>query len=405
MKKIILILGIIAVATSCQKEYDNPPSPIPAEGSSISLDSLIKLYQGAPVKFDKHIFVDAVVTMDESDGNLYKNVYIQDADKAVNMRLLSAGGLYVGDSIRIDLMNTRLSTYNGVLQLDSVNVDQNVTKQAVDRDLTPLTVNVTDVNTNLQSRLVRLENVQFTIPQLDLTYADAETNESRDVFVEDCDGNTVLFRNSGYASFANEKLAQGNGTITAIVGVYNGTVQLLIRSFDEIQMNGPRCEGQVWVKNFDDALITTDGWHVEQVTGDDSWETNDQGASSYYCQISNYNGSGNNPCESWLISPAMDLNSVESPKLKFLNASNYNGPNLQVYASTDYSGTGDPNAANWVNLNPTLSTGGWSWVSSGLLDLSSVLGPNVHIGFKYTGTASDGKTWEIDDIIIVGKLK
>ena len=111
---------IFLVSLSCQKEYELPPLQEDSPGKTITIDSLIGLYNGTPLKFTEHLSVFATVTMDESDGNLYKNVYVQDGDFALNMRLLSAGGLYVGDYIRIDLQNTVLSTYNGVLQLDSV---------------------------------------------------------------------------------------------------------------------------------------------------------------------------------------------------------------------------------------------------------------------------------------------
>ena len=404
MKGLIIILTIGLAVFGCRKKFETPPIQTPKAGAIITLEDLIASYQGSAIKFNDSMSVYATVTMDESDGNLYKSTYIQAGDFALNVRLLSAGGLYVGDSIRIDLKGTVLSTYNGVLQLDSVHADNNIVKMAVDRDITPLTISVVDVNPNLQSRLIRLENVQFVYPALGGTYAYAADNESKDLIVEDCDGNTVLFRNSGYASFADEVIAEGNGSITAIVGIFNGDVQLLIRSFNEIKMDNERCAGQLIVKDFNDESIESGGWHIEQVTGTDAWETNDQGASSFYCQISNYNGTSNNACESWLISPGINLNEIVTPKLSFINASNYQGANLAVLISTDYNGIGDPTLATWTALNPILSTGGWAWVNSGLIDLSPYSSENAFIGFKYIGSNNDGKTWEIDDIVISGKI-
>jgi len=404
MKKLLFLLAISASTIACKKKFDIPPIDPSVAGETVTLDSLISSFNGTPVKFTENLSVYGTVTMDESDGNLYKSTYIQDGNHAINIRMLSAGGLYIGDSIRIDLKGSILSAYNGVLQIDSVHVDNQITKLAVDRDLTPLTVSVSDVNANLQSRLIKLENVQFIYPQLEMTYADAANKESRDLTVEDCNGNTVLFRNSGYAAFANEQIAQGNGSITAIVSVFNNDVQLLVRSFEEIKMDGDRCAGQISVKNFDDESISSGGWRIEQVVGTDAWETNDQGASSFYAQISNYNGSSNNACESWLISPAFNLNEITEPKFSFRNACNYNGAQLQVLISTDYSGEGDPSAATWTALPATLSAGSWAWVNSGQLDLSSFSTDNAFIAFKYLGGTGDGKTWEIDDIVLIGKL-
>jgi hypothetical protein len=403
-KNIILLSFILLAFGACKKKYDVPPIDISQPGTTITLDSLLGLFNGNPIKFTEDISLYATVTMDESDGNLYKNVYIQDGDKAVNMRMLSSGGLYVGDSIRIDLKGSVLSSYNGVIQIDSVHTDRQITILAVDKDIEPLALNLTDVNTNLQSRLIKLENVQFTVPELDLTYADATNKLSRDIIIEDCDGNSLIFRNSGYAAFADETIAQGNGSITAIVGVFNSDVQLLVRSFDEIKMDGERCAGQVIVKNFNDESITSGGWQIQQVVGTDAWETNDQGASSFYAQISNYNGSGNNACESWLISPSIDLLAISEPQFSFRNACNYNGPQLQLLISTDYAGEGDPTVATWTSLAPILSTGSWAWVSSGMIDLSAFNSASTYIAFKYLGGTGDGKTWEIDDIVLTGKL-
>ena len=40
------------------------------------------------------------------------------------------------------------------------------------------------------------------------------------------------------------------------------------------------------------------------------------------------------------------------------------------------------------------------WTNSGNVNLSAYIGSNVHIAYKYTGTNSDGKNYELDDIKI-----
>ena len=97
----------------------------------------------------------------------------------------------------------------------------------------------------------------------------------------------------------------------------------------------------------------------------------------------------------------MDLTVSSSPWLAFNNAYNYTGDALEILVSTDYV-SGDPNAATWTNLSPVLSSGGFNWVYSTPLDLSSYITTATRIAFKYTGSSSDGSTWEIDDIEING---
>ncbi|MCB9178368.1 MAG: choice-of-anchor J domain-containing protein [Flavobacteriales bacterium] len=67
--------------------------------------------------------------------------------------------------------------------------------------------------------------------------------------------------------------------------------------------------------------------------------------------------------------------------------------------STDYA-SGDPSTGTWTNLSAAVSPGSWTWTPSGEIDLSMFISGNTRIAFKYTGTSSDGKTWELDNIRI-----
>jgi hypothetical protein len=90
--------------------------------------------------------------------------------------------------------------------------------------------------------------------------------------------------------------------------------------------------------------------------------------------------------------------------MQFMNAYNFSGPALQLMISTDYSGSGDPSLGTWVDISSqvTWSPGGFAFVNSGVIDLSAYLQPSVHIAFVYAGGASNGSSWELDDIIING---
>ena len=400
----IFAFGILMILFSCKKEYNTPPLTEIPTTPIITLDSLRNWQTSVngKISIQSEVSVCGVVTMDETDGNLYKNFYMQDATGAINVRILSGGGVYTGDSIRIYLKGTIISKYNGVLQLDSVNVDNNILKLNTAVSTAPIVTTIDQVTPALESYLIALENVQFVQYELDETYADAAGDQSVNITLEDCSGNTILVRTSGYASFADELVAQGNGTLVAIVSHFNGTeLQLYIRSFNEISMSGVRCPGLIMKKDFDDDLITSDNWTEQKVIGTTAWETTSAGgAPNPYAAISNYDGTQNNASENWLISPAFSLVGFGSPTLSFENACNYTGPNIEVLISTNYSGTGDPNVATWATLSANLSSGGWAWVSSGPIDLSAYLQASVHIAFKYTGSGIDGKTWEIDNIII-----
>ena len=138
------------------------------------------------------------------------------------------------------------------------------------------------------------------------------------------------------------------------------------------------------------------------VTGGVNWTTNTMGAvfGSAYGQITNWTGSANTACESWLISPAMNLTGASAPVFSFQNAYNYAGNPLTVWVSTNYDGVSAPSTATWTQLTVTLSTGAWAWVNSGNINLTPYISGSTYVAFKYVGTASNGSTWEIDDILI-----
>ena len=402
--QIITILTVVLAFASCKKEYDNPPLNYPGEGTSITIDSLRQLYQSqGPVSFNQDLDLYGVVTMDENDGNIYKSVYLQDHTGAINVRMLNGGGVYVGDSVRISLNGCYLNQFGGVQQLDSINADWNIVKLSVANNFPPEVTTIDQITTAKESELIRLDNVQVVKWQLNDTYADKPNLEEGDVMLEDANSNVIVVRSSGYASFADQQVPQGSGSITLIVSHFNGELQMLIRSYHEIDMVNPRFDGLEMLKNFNDDEVTSGGWTTYAVVPSIAvWETSTAGgASNPYVQISNYDGSNNHASEEWLISPSIDLSGVTTPTLSFDNAYNYSGSQLELKVSEDYV-SGDPTAASWddLTIQAIWSGGSFIFVNSGDIDLSAYTSSNIHIAFRYLGSAVDGSTWELDNILI-----
>lgn len=365
------------------------------------------------IVINEDLSVYAVVTMDEQSGNIYKESYIEDATGGINLRLQASGGLYQGDSVRVYLKGTKLTKYNQMLQLDSVDVDNNIIKQATQQDRQPTVVtNIAFITAGHQAQLIQLNNVEFASTELGLTYADGTNQQSDNRMLEDTLGNQIIVRTSGYANFANDTVPEGNGTFIGVVSQYNNDLQLLIRDPNELSMNGPRHGGGGGggtpdvEKDFQDQSITSGGWTTQLVTGSFNWTTSDQGsAGNFYAKMSNYTNPGNQLSEAWLISPPLDFSSSTAPIFDFRNAYNFTGDPLEVLISTNYDGVSAPSTATWTNLTFHASTGGFAWVSAsdppeGPIDLTSYLTNNVYIAFKYTGSNSSGSTWEVDDIEI-----
>lgn len=160
------------------------------------------------------------------------------------------------------------------------------------------------------------------------------------------------------------------------------------------------------LKDFQDASVNSGGWEeivVQSTPGTYNWSASNQGTgNNYYGKASGWNGSAAETTELWLVSPAFDLSGATSPVLNFLNARNFNGPDLQLKISTSYNGNGTAVPGEWSDLTSlaTWSQGSFAFVSSGDISLSQYTGENnLHIAFVYTSNPTDGaRTWEVDNI-------
>jgi len=162
---------------------------------------------------------------------------------------------------------------------------------------------------------------------------------------------------------------------------------------------------QYLIKNFDDGSLTSGGWQTFWSGANPNigeWEI----LFGNIAKASNYSNFNNYACESWLVSPSIDLSSSSAPFLIFDNDVRYLGSQLELYISSNYDGVSNPNVqGTWINLtnyvpNWDSDNSNWGFVSSGNTDLTNFISSSVTIAFKYIGTNIDGATWEIDNIII-----
>lgn len=417
VKKIILAFFVITIVfTSCKKKFDNPPRRSePAVSSFITIDSIyqrFKTYYVTPTitptklyRFSGDVTLEATVTADEVSGNIYKSVYVQDATGGLKINLINSGGLYIGDKIRVNLNNVVLNDYGDVVQLDSIDVNKHVYKLSSGNLVIPKKILFSEINALMgfggiykyQSQLVLIDSVEFAAGDKMETYADAVNKATKEITLVNKNGGsgTAIVRNSGYSNFASSIVPCGSGSVVVVMGQFGSTSQLTLRDINDVKLSSGGCP--LVIKSFNNNSATSGGWINYNVSGTINWTTGTYNGQTYG-YISNY-VSGNQACETWLISPEFDLSSAPNPYLVFQSAYNYTGPTLQVYVLSNYT-SGNPNTAVTGTLAPTLSGGSWNWISSGNVSLTSYVGPNKRIAFKYSGTSSSGSTWEIDDIAV-----
>ena len=409
----LIIFSAVYLFYSCNKTYDNPPVNEVPIGNVISIGDLKDEYPGNAITIDSNYTIFGNITSEETNGNFYKEVFIQDLSGAIKLKLKASGGLYIGDSVRINVQGLTMSDYGELIQLDNVDVDQQVVKIATEKFITPYEATISQLSLSEdQSRLVKLNNVEFS--ELGMTYADAVNLSTGSRTLSDCNGNIMSVRTSGYANFADDTLPSGNGSITGIFTIYNSEKQFVIRDINEVTMDSSRCNaggggsggsGDYLYKDFDDGSLTSGGWKT-------FWSGTNPNIGEWemlfgtIAKASNYSNSTNYACESWLVSPNFDLSSATNPYLIFDNVTRYNGAQLELYISSNYDGVSNPDIqGTWFNLTsyvPNWDTDNFDWdlVSSGNTDLTGFISPSVAIAYKYIGSNSDGATWEVDNIIV-----
>lgn len=408
----------LALATGCKKEFDSPPVRTIPEDGTLTIAELKALFQGAPIHFADSAAqsVYAVVTADEQSGNLYKNIFVQDHTGAIAVRLLHSGGMYQGDSIRIYLPGTVLSPYNGLMQLDSVDVDNNVVKQATGVYVAPTPTTISALMSgagpggSLQAKLITLSGVEFVDSTGTLTYADPVSQSTLNRDLEDCNGNTTIVRSSGYANFAGHHLPTGRGTFTGIASWFGSSPQLYIRNINEVQLNGPRCGSAAtclpvidlsedFTSVANNQPINLDCWTNTFTEGSVHWRGKVEGSEfSAEARVSLGMAS-----TIWLVSP--EITYASSQQLSFSSARmNWVHDGLTAWVSTDFSG--DVSTATWLAVTGGTIAGSGdadnAWVPSGNIALSGVLPAGFSgtfvVAFKYQGDATNSTTYRVDNV-------
>lgn len=416
----LLLSSAALLLLACEKPIDTPPERALPVGQVLTVAELRALYTGSAKRFQGDSSVYAVVTADEENGNLYKNVYVQDHTGAIVLRLVNSGGLYQGDSIRIYLPGTILSNYQGLMQLDSVDVDNNTVKQAVGVQKQPELVTIAQVTPAMQGKLVRLEGVEFALSEAcnGLTYANAATQQTLNRTLTDCTGN-VIVRNSGFANFANLPLPTGNGSIVAVVGQFNSDMQLFIRNLAEVQMTGERCApcpslcpsvnsvSQDFASATANVDISLNCWNNQAQAGDRVWRGTSV-SGNMAAQATSFTSSNASDI-TWLITPQVSFQPgmVLSFKSQRGFGVSTHDP-FGLFVSTNYN-IGNIATANWTPVSCNYagpSIADQVWVDSGPIDLSAFLPSGFSgdfvVGFRYTGSGPNGQTTNlrIDDVVI-----
>jgi DNA/RNA endonuclease YhcR with UshA esterase domain len=133
----------------------------------------------------------------------------------------------------------------GVNRIADALIDQYIIPGQYNLPVLPTIVKISDLVNSYQNRLIKLENVEFDNVSKGLSFADASNpdNGTRNLTVTDCDGNKIIVRTSGFASFASILASEKNGTLVGVYSVFGDTKQLRLRDENDMMMENDRCSG------------------------------------------------------------------------------------------------------------------------------------------------------------------
>lgn len=446
LKSAFLIALSVGVFSSCVKDDDySTPQLVDCGGTTLVANRDVSQIVAMPtVAMHQDIapgtsdVIEAYVTSSDIGGNFFKSISFQtkDGSKAFSMPvdavntfidyepgrkvLIKLDGLYTDSptsgpiGMRIGSLYVSTSGFPSVGRMPEADFRAAAQPSCtiVNEDellpATPVTLGQIKNDAYL-NRLVEIDNVMFDDNSIGSTYYNAgnDLGGATNLNLIDVAGGSIIFRTSSFANFAAKSVLKGSGKVRGVVTKYGSDYQFIARSASDIRLTDSVDDRFDYIKEGFDA--SQGSWTAYSVTGSQSWQYSSTfGNPGGMMKMSGFSG-GNQTNEDWLISPALDFSVWTLGYMSFDNAYKFTGNPIQVYISTNYSGTGNPLATGvvWTEVTgATLSAGNYAYANSGPLNISAYTGAgntNVHVAFKYTSDTAAASTWEIDNVAFTGK--
>lgn len=383
----------------------------------------------------EEMWMEAYVVSSDEKGNFYKTLVIQDSfenpEDGISISTevtdifstlqpgrkvyVRVDGLYVGEYAGLPTIGVLEANEIGRMSVGEFS--SRVRRSMVKENLVPNIVEINDLSENNLNTLIQLDSVQFATSEINGVYGEEGTTASVNKTIENCDGDQIILRNSGFASFSQLPIPDGNGSLVAVFSTFNDDNQLFIRSTEDVMFDETRCGGYQaidplaipFTESFEGlttgANVNLEGWANINVSGGSTlFSVRNFSGSDAYAQISAY-ASGEDVLNAWLVTPGLIIDAnTEDPVLSFETADGFNnGNSLRVYVTTEFNG--DPEASNWAEVSANISSGNNSgygdFVSSGEIDLSNYVGEVIYVGFEYDGGENSATTtYQINDIYV-----
>tara|TARA_B100001093_G_scaffold155116_1_gene147805 strand:+ start:753 stop:2135 length:1383 start_codon:yes stop_codon:yes gene_type:complete len=401
----------------------------------VSVEYVKGLYNGQVTLVESDIAVKGYVSSSDATGNFYKEFYLQDAAEnptaGIGIYLnqvdsynqfnigrevyINLKGLYVGENASEVITIGGSADGSRVGIINASQVQSYIMRSATTETMVPLVVNASSVDDSHMGLLVSFEDMQFPLGLQGQSYVDPyDDYDTLHPLVSCLNGAEFFLETSSFASFNQEPLpTDGRGTITGLISKsYGGDDKvMMLNSTDDVLFNDARCD-PVFEESFNSATDNTNlnitNWINYAEAGTELWTEQVYGGNGY-AEFSAY-ATGESSNIGWLISPGIDMDAQDGEVLNFQTEYAYPDTGhypLEVFVSTDFNGEESGIAtATWEPLtvviaHPDVTSNWFSWVDSGVVDLSPYSG-NLYVAFKYTGsdTSNQNSTIHVENVIV-----
>lgn len=260
-----IFIMIIGVLSSCvkSKNFEVPDSDC-ASGlvANTTYSELKDRYLDGILFIQDDLVIEGYVISSDEAGNFFGILHFQDQPTnptqgmqiAIDLRdshvfypvgakiFIKLKGLYLGKSKGLFKLGGVFTAFgNGsVGPLPAAVVDQHIVVSCdAKTKIEPSQVFIHDLSEDRVNSLVSLQDVE--ILKVELGQSFALPGEETKRTLTDCNDQTMVLLNSGYADFQSEPMPEGQGTITGVLHWEKNVYALVIRSLEDIDFSKERC--------------------------------------------------------------------------------------------------------------------------------------------------------------------
>lgn len=428
----LLLLSASFAFTACERDYDAPPLSEPEYTGPAANTTIAELRelgasatQDVPFVIAGDFVLKATVTGNDESGNIYKKIYFQDETSAIEMEV-DQNSVYnyypVGQVVYVNLKGLSISVYGDEQQLGHPDgylyrTPWETFQEVVSKDgwanpenVKPTVIDdISTVNTNVDGykfKLVQFTNVSFANGGKNIFAPESGYGEEN---IVDSHGNTLMVRTSNYADFAGQTLPAGRGNVTGILGRFNGTWQLTLRSINDVadftgESTGDGEQGGETETILDEPFDQAGGigsFTIEDILLPQGstyvWSAANYNE-KYYMQASAFVNGANQNSESRLVSPALDLTNRQNIILTFDHV--FRNFGTDTHLNDLKLEVREQGGNSWEEVAiPNYSTGEDNvFIPSGEIDLSNYGGKTIQFAFHYKSSTENALRWQIQNV-------